>query len=390
MNIIKHLFNKQSSNYFYYDLKHNYNIYSVFYTITEDVLEVKLTYVSFSESSYKHITFYFDSNNPLFEIFDNIKLKQLINYNFMSKIKEKNLDLIFSTHQEKIESYNFCKLFLKQFDLQFFQQINHSTLNNEQKINIILFLTNEEYFCTDKLNLFLEPLSWIQKNKFNVNDFDNKENSKIIQVFLKHNMVNDIIHLINSSTDENKNILFKNYLNNLSENTLYDLIKCIPNSNFNLIEDKEIKDTIIIKNIEKFYLGSEVKHIFSPTLSEFIINKSDKNDLDSVVEAISKVQDKSFFYIYFLSVLYFLDNLKKFNFPLKEDSENLNFTIYNRLYEKIKNNTNILNNIDNIIFNISKVVYSIYVNDWINFDNVPSLFKQNFEETIFKQQMSDF
>lgn len=381
MNIIKHLLKKDNEKRYTIDSKDLR--YFLQFSYKENVLTISFIHTSLIKEAHTEsiITiFSFSTHDTFIDIFDNIKLKDLLDYKFIKNLKESNYDKLFSRHIEKLSDYNFCKLFLTQFDPDFLKSIKHYQLTKLATSNIILFLTSYSNFNYNIWKELKVACFLIKENNLSIEDFFNIEDNIKLNIIFKHKLVDKIIM-------ENN---FKDFLNQLNEEAAFDILKQ-SNQNFHDLKDANIKNKFLMTNIDQFRLKN-IPTLHSPILQEFFIFEL-IHDKHCIFDIINNTENKVFYSHTLLNIISFLEEFNTYDYKKLEFSFDIKERNHSKIYKLIQNEDKfnlIFNNIEIIKFNLYNLVYLLSKYDLIDYNSLDSDLNTHINKIITEKELQYF
>lgn len=345
--------------------------------IKSDLLFVVFTHleqIKKGHSTYLTTTFYFNISTNFIDIFNDLTLEDLENYDLIKNLKKNNQEKIFLNHIEYMKDYQFCKEFIPQFDYNFLYSINNYTLPDIIKINILLFLSSfiniqSVYWIELKIISF-----FIIENKFCIKQFPNIQDNNILTTIFKYNLAENIIKFDN----------FTLFLNSLDEDIILVLLK-ESNRNFLHLENEDIKYKFLTSNNSHFKTKDQ-PNTYSIVLQHYFIYQL-LNDNNRILESILDSEDKIFISHTFLSTVVFLNKLQHYI-----DTAHSFHQFYKlvELFNKYQNNYLIFNNLEYIKSTANNLAYLLYQHNFIDYDQLDNNLKLNIETIISEKQLQNF
>lgn len=379
MNLVKQFLNEDINEYHRIKTNNN-NLTLLHFSIESDILKVTFAHDEEIEIKNKKRSkcvmtkFYFHLSTNFLDIFDELTLEDLNNYALIKNLQEENKEKIFLNHIENMKNYDFCDTFIKQFDSEFLKSIQNYTLPDIVKINIIFYLSSSisiESFYWNKLQIisFL-----IIKNKFSIVQFANIEENNTLKIIFKYNLAENIIKFDN----------FTSFLNYLDEDITFVILK-ESNKNFFELDNENIKYKFLISNSSQFQFKDNPS-IYSAALQHYFISQL-LNDNNRILESISDSKDTICISHTFLSTVVFLNNLQHYI----DTADSLHqFYKLVELFNKHKNSYLIFNNLEHIKSRAHNLVYLLYQNNLIDYDQLDNNLKLNVETIISEKQLQYF
>ncbi len=379
MNLVKQFLNQDINEYHRIKTNNN-NITLLHFSMESDIL--KVTFVHDKEIEIRNkkcsqcimTSFYFHLSTNFLDIFDELTLEDINNYDIIKNLHEQNKEKIFLNHIENMKNYDFCDTFIKQFDSEFLNSIQNYTLPDIVKINIIFYLSSSisiESFYWNKLQIisFL-----IIKNKFSIVQFADIEENNTLKIIFKYNLAENIIKFDN----------FTSFLNYLDEDITFVILK-ESNKNFFELDNENIKYKFLISNSSQFQFKDNPS-IYSAALQHYFISQL-LNDNNRILESISDSKDTICISHTFLSTVVFLNNLQHYI----DTADSLHqFYKLVELFNKHKNSYLIFNDLEHIKSRAHNLVYLLYQNNLIDYDQLDNNLKLNVETIISEKQLQYF